>query len=366
MVAPTAVDLLRSMRTTLGGDSLLLIGMDLIKDVAVLEAAYDDAQGVTAAFNLNLARRINRELGGTIPLDKLRHVARWNDCWARIEMHLEATEAIEFEVSGQPFSLRRGRDDPHREQPQVRPPQPVHAAARRRLDSARTLARWRGALLADPRRGDQAAQRAMNGPSSSWPRLDYAADKGTIETLHLLLQLIGKLPLRLHPWLNHGWHAALRMTPRGAVTRSLPAGDRHFTVELDFREGAIRVECDNGSQSALPVAGKTIAQVHHDLANLLIDLGLPAPLRGAPNEIADPIPFSKDDRPRAWDPDAALRLHGAFLCADRGFTAFRSLYRGKSSPSHLFWGSLDLAVTRFSGRERAAPSGRRSRACPTR
>jgi L-histidine N-alpha-methyltransferase len=108
MVAPTAVDLLRSMRTTLGGDSLLLIGMDLIKDVAVLEAAYDDPQGVTAAFNLNLARRINRELGGTIPLDKLRHVARWNDCWARIEMHLEATEAIEFEVSGQTFSLAEG------------------------------------------------------------------------------------------------------------------------------------------------------------------------------------------------------------------------------------------------------------------
>jgi dimethylhistidine N-methyltransferase len=105
MVARTAVDLLRSMRETLGPDSLLLIGMDLIKDVAVLEAAYDDAQGVTAQFNLNLARRINRELGGTIPLDKLRHVARWNDCYARIEMHLEATEAIEFEVSGRRFAM---------------------------------------------------------------------------------------------------------------------------------------------------------------------------------------------------------------------------------------------------------------------
>ena len=108
MVARTGVDLLRSMRQTLGADSLLLIGMDLIKDTAVLEAAYDDAQGVTAAFNLNLARRINRELGGTIPIDKLRHVARWNDCYARIEMHLEATEAIEFEVSGRAFALEKG------------------------------------------------------------------------------------------------------------------------------------------------------------------------------------------------------------------------------------------------------------------
>ena len=190
----------------------------------------------------------------------------------------------------------------------------------------------------------------MSGPNRSWPRLDYVADKGTIETLHLLLQLIGKLPLRLHPWVNHGWQTALRMTPRGAVTRSLPAGERQFAVELDFLDGAIRVECDNGSQSALPVARKTTAEVHRSLSDLLTGLGLPAPLDGAPNEIPDPIPFHEDHRPREWDADAARRLHGAFLCADRGFNAFRSLFRGKSSPSHLFWGSFDLAVTRFSGR----------------
>ena len=108
LVAPSAVDLLRSMRETLGGDAQLLIGMDLVKQVAELEAAYDDAQGVTAAFNLNLAARMNRELGGTLPLDKLRHRARWNDTWARIEMHLEATEDLAFEVCGQPFRLAAG------------------------------------------------------------------------------------------------------------------------------------------------------------------------------------------------------------------------------------------------------------------
>ncbi len=108
MVARTAVDLLRSMRETLGPDAQLLIGMDLVKDVAMLEAAYDDTEGVTAAFNLNLARRINRELAGTIPLDRLRHVARWNDTYARIEMHLEATEPIEFDVSGRRFAMERG------------------------------------------------------------------------------------------------------------------------------------------------------------------------------------------------------------------------------------------------------------------
>jgi hypothetical protein len=192
---------------------------------------------------------------------------------------------------------------------------------------------------------------------TAWPRLDYTADRPTIETLHLLLQLIGKLPLRLHPWLNHGWHVALRMTPRGVMTRSLPAGDRHFSVELDFLDGAIGVECDNGSRSALLVAGRTIAEAHTGLIELLDGLGLPAPLQGAPNEIPDPVRFVDDHRPRVWDADAARRIHAAFLNAERNLTAFRALYRGKSSPVHLFWGSFDLAVTRFSGRKAPAHPG---------
>lgn len=108
MVPRTAVDLLRTMRATLGAGATLLIGMDLIKDPTVLVAAYDDAAGVTAEFNLNLARRINRELGGTIPVDDLRHVARWNDDFARIEMHLEAQRDMTFEVAGEEFSIAKG------------------------------------------------------------------------------------------------------------------------------------------------------------------------------------------------------------------------------------------------------------------
>ena len=108
MVPRTAVDLLRSMRATMGDGSTLLIGMDLVKDPAVLEAAYDDAAGVTAEFNLNLARRINRELRGTIPIDALRHEARWNDDYARVEMHLVATRDITFEVAGHEFSMAGG------------------------------------------------------------------------------------------------------------------------------------------------------------------------------------------------------------------------------------------------------------------
>lgn len=112
MVPRTAVDLLRSMRATLGGDEselpFLLIGMDLVKDPTVLKAAYDDAKGVTAEFNLNLARRINRELNGTIPIDSLEHVATWNDDFARVEMHLRAVRNVTFEVSGRQFKLAKG------------------------------------------------------------------------------------------------------------------------------------------------------------------------------------------------------------------------------------------------------------------
>lgn len=108
MIARTATDLLRSMRATLGEGALLLIGMDLVKDEDVLLAAYDDAQGVTARFNLNLAERINRELEGDMPVGSLRHEARWNDIFARIEMHLVASEDIAFEVSGTRFAMRAG------------------------------------------------------------------------------------------------------------------------------------------------------------------------------------------------------------------------------------------------------------------
>ena len=112
MVARTSVDLLRSMRATLGGTEadrpLLLIGMDLVKDASILEAAYDDAKGVTAAFNLNLAQRINRELEGTLPVESLKHRAVWNDDFARVEMHLEAQRDIAFTVSGESFAMQKG------------------------------------------------------------------------------------------------------------------------------------------------------------------------------------------------------------------------------------------------------------------
>ncbi|HWJ68428.1 MAG TPA: L-histidine N(alpha)-methyltransferase [Sphingobium sp.] len=121
LVPRTAIDLLRSMRETLGDGAQLLVGIDRVKEIDRLLAAYDDAQGVTARFNLNLLARINRELGGDIPVDRFRHVARWNAEWSRVEMHLQALADIGFTVAGRPFSMREGEtihtENSHKYQP---------------------------------------------------------------------------------------------------------------------------------------------------------------------------------------------------------------------------------------------------------
>jgi hypothetical protein len=191
-----------------------------------------------------------------------------------------------------------------------------------------------------------------------WPRLDHAADEGTIESLHLLLQLIGKLPLRLHPWVNHGWHVALRPSPRGFATRSLPAGERHSrssstcsTARYGISATTVRNRCWRS-----PAADRRRAPRTDGAAETA---RLPAPLHGGPNEMPDPVRFAEDRRAREVEPGRGRRLHGAFLCADRGFNRFRSLYRGKSSPSHLVLGQLRPRGDALLGPQGAAPSGRR-------
>lgn len=186
---------------------------------------------------------------------------------------------------------------------------------------------------------------------TAWPRLDYLSEAAFYATLHNYLQLVGKLPTRLHPWVNHGWHVTLRVTPHGFATRTVPAGERKFAVEVDLKEEALRITCDTGATAVIPLTGQTVAQLHGELSHALGSLGLPAPLHGGPNEVEHSVPFVEDQRERPWDGEVLRRLHGALLAADRTFQHFRALYRGKSSPSHLFWGSFDLAVTRFSGRE---------------
>lgn len=182
-----------------------------------------------------------------------------------------------------------------------------------------------------------------------WPLLSAERDRPTIVTLHLVSQLIGKVPTALLPWRNHGWHLTLHVNPRGLATEPIHAGPRTFDLSLDLVEHRLVLGHPYaGGFVAIP--GKSIAALRHELLELLGSAGLPVDYHGAPNEVEPAVPFAQDDAPRPYDADSAARLRRALLSADRVLRRFRSAFLGKVSPVHFFWGSFDLAVTRFSGR----------------
>lgn len=183
-----------------------------------------------------------------------------------------------------------------------------------------------------------------------WPALDYAKDRETFEALHLFSQIVGKARTASTPWLNHGWQVALYVSPRGLTTSSVPSGSALFDLEFDFVDHVLRVRASNGFGGAILLAGQTVASFYAAVDAMLSEAGVPTAIHGAPNEIADPTPFRDDHRPRAYDPDAAWRLWQALVRMNQVFQLFRTAFLGKSSPVHFFWGSFDLAVTRFSGR----------------
>ena len=189
----------------------------------------------------------------------------------------------------------------------------------------------------------------MTLPVPRWPPLTAARDGPTIAALHLFSQVIGKVPTALLPWRNHGWHLTLHLTPRGLATEPVhgPAGT--FALAFDLVDQAVALE-DASGRHALPLRSTSVAQFHAAVTALLARNGHDVRLHGAPNEIEPAIPFREDHQPRSFDPDSARRLLGALLSADRVLRLFRSGFLGKASPVHFFWGSFDLAVTRFSGR----------------
>ncbi|MEL7444513.1 MAG: DUF5996 family protein [Pseudomonadota bacterium] len=184
-----------------------------------------------------------------------------------------------------------------------------------------------------------------------WPELDYVANTAVIETCHAYLQVVGKLPTRAKPWCNHGWQLALRVVPRGFRTYPIVAGEDEAEVLFDCLTSEVLVETSAGFRSSFTVTGQTVAQFLAEFQGLLREAGINTAVSGAPNEVDPAIPFADDMRERSWDAETARRIHAAFRSADRVFEQFRSAFVGKSSPSHLFWGSFDLAVSRFSGRE---------------
>jgi hypothetical protein len=195
-------------------------------------------------------------------------------------------------------------------------------------------------------------QRAWTMSNAAWPELDAERDSPTFAVLHLASQMLGKIRVAHAPWVNHGWHATLRPIASGLAILPTAADDgRSFTLSLDLCRHGIALAVSDGATGLVPFAGATIAELHRDLVALLDGHRLPSRFHGTPNEVADALPFAGDSTPRTYDRDAASRLLAALQRVVPVFERFRAGFRGKASPVHFFWGSFDLAVTRFSGRE---------------
>jgi len=189
-----------------------------------------------------------------------------------------------------------------------------------------------------------------NAPQIPWPELPLAAWRETCATLHLWSQIIGKVRLMRTPWLNHSWHIALYVTPRGLTTSPIPDGTRTFQIDLDLIDHALRVSTSDGAARQFALAGQSVASFYAAIMAALAGLGIHVAIDEMPNELPEPIRFSQDNLHASYDPDAVRRFLQILVNTDRVFKQFRTSFLGKASPVHFFWGSFDLAVTRFSGR----------------
>jgi len=183
-----------------------------------------------------------------------------------------------------------------------------------------------------------------------WPELPTAAWRETCETLHLWTQIIGKIRLAREPWLNHSWHVVLYVTPRGLTASPIPDGLRTFQIELDFIDHVLRISTSDGAIRQFSLAGRSVASFYAAIMAELAQLGIHIAINETPNELPEPIRFSQDHQHASYDADAVRRFLQILLNVDRVFKQFRTAFLGKASPVHFFWGSFDLAVTRFSGR----------------
>jgi len=183
-----------------------------------------------------------------------------------------------------------------------------------------------------------------------WPELPYAAWKDTCTTLHLWTQIVGKIRLGLMPWLNHSWHVTLRVSARGLVTPLIQTTTHDFRIEFDFVDHTLWVCTADGHIRQVMLRPVSVAEFQADLMIALNELGIAVRIHEMPSEIADAIPFGEDRVHAAYDADYANRFWRVLLRAHAVFARFRTAFLGKASPVHFFWGSFDLAVTRFSGR----------------
>jgi hypothetical protein len=187
---------------------------------------------------------------------------------------------------------------------------------------------------------------------SDWPELDATRDHETFAVLHLAAQMLGKIRVAHAPWMNHGWHVALQPNARGFSTLPTAAGDgRTFTLTLDLCRHAMVLWASDETREEVPLNAGSVAALHKRLVAMLDRNGLPSSFDGKPNEIEGAVPFADDHAPRDYDRESAARLREAFAAMLPVFARFRAGFSGKASPVQLWWGSFDLAVSRFSGRK---------------
>lgn len=190
-----------------------------------------------------------------------------------------------------------------------------------------------------------------NTPTNSiWPSLPLGVWQDTYATLHMWTQIVGKIRLALSPQLNHWWQSTLYVSPRGLTTSSIPYNTQNFQISFDFLDSQLQIETCDSIIKRIALAPCSVADFYQNVMSTLSEIGIEVRIWTMPQEVLEPVPFDRDYKQRAYDPEYAQRFWRILLQVDRIMTVFRSRFIGKSSPVHFFWGSFDLAATRFSGR----------------
>jgi hypothetical protein len=186
--------------------------------------------------------------------------------------------------------------------------------------------------------------------SEIWPSLPLQAWSDTCATLHMWMQIVGKIRLAQCPWVNHSWHVTLYVTARGLTTLPIPYGTRTFQIDFDFIDHLLTIQSSDGSMGSFPLQPQSVAAFYTRLMEEMGRLDLHVSVHKKPNEVPDAIAFDQDEAHAAYDREYANRFWRILVQADRVLKKFRARFIGKCSPVHFFWGAPDLAVTRFSGR----------------
>ena len=183
-----------------------------------------------------------------------------------------------------------------------------------------------------------------------WPALPLEEWQETYATLHMWTQVVGKIRLKQTPLVNHWWNTPLYVTARGLTTSVMPYKDRAFEIDFDFIDHRLLIKRDDGAAETIPLVPRSVADFYREVIDRLRALAIEVKIWPVPVEVENPVPFEQDHRNASYDPEYANRLWRILVQTERVFTDFRSRFIGKCSPVHFFWGSFDMAVTRFSGR----------------